>query len=418
MTDIEKSIKELVTKNNLRVVGRLAPRQDVRESTPGSTTGGGVPEQHQDVSQPPMRRTTGVTIREPSSTPQAVVAPASPGKGKEKVSEHSEPIVESTDENVMSAEDLFNLYSEPEPAAPPSKKKGSRKHRGESSSNPLTKKFWTADPPMPAPSKETTPPPAPIDQTSPPTPVDQTHPLAPVNQPPPASGDQTPPDQTGEALANIVLSSTKDRLTKLLRQRRSREAIIGTESMEVDQVINCTLNEVLSGVQTMSASWCRLGALTGQYENRLSEQLKASEDRHAEDLKSSEARHAEELKMVEAKYTEQLEAAEKKNAELLEQKAKLAEELKQHQATLIKAIKTKEKYKEASLLNFKEASKIQDDLVISRKETERCLTHLEEEKQVRVPASPEISLATNIDGVDEEIGASIDQQTPQDPTVS
>ncbi|XP_062118928.1 uncharacterized protein LOC133832629 [Humulus lupulus] len=159
--------------------------------------------------------------------------------------------------------------------------------------------------------------------------------------------------------------------------------------------------------------------------------------------------------MAEAKYTEQLKEVEKKNAELLEQKAKLVVELKQNQATLTKAIETKEKYKEASFLNFKEASKLQDDLVISRKETKgleervkeleetnagnlekykgvtfkcfymfwknncradfsylpdrmrqfelnRFLARLEEEERAKVPASPEISLATGIDGLGEE----------------
>ncbi|XP_062114711.1 uncharacterized protein LOC133825832 [Humulus lupulus] len=41
---------------------------------------------------------------------------------------------------VMPAEDLFDLYSESDLVAPVSKKKGSRQHRGESSSNPPTKK--------------------------------------------------------------------------------------------------------------------------------------------------------------------------------------------------------------------------------------------------------------------------------------
>ncbi|XP_062075914.1 uncharacterized protein LOC133780050 [Humulus lupulus] len=166
-----------------------------------------------------------------------------------------------------------------------------------------------------------------------------------------------------------------------------------------------------------------------------------------------------------------LKAAEKKNAELLEHKTKLAEELKQHQAALTKAIEAEEKYKEASLINFKEASKLQDDLAISRKETDgleervkeleetnasnlekykgatfkcfymfwknnrgvdfnylldrmrqfelnRCLALLEEEERGKVPASPEISLATGIDGLGEEIGASVDQQIPQDPPAS
>ncbi|XP_062113949.1 uncharacterized protein LOC133824952 [Humulus lupulus] len=125
--------------------------------------------------------------------------------------------------------------------------------------------------------------------------------------------------------------------------------------MEVDQIINRALNEVLN--------------------------LKTSEDRHDEELKASEARHTEELKMAKAKYIEQFEAVKKKNAELLEHKAKLAKELKQHQATLTKAIETKEKYKEASFLNFKEASKLQDDLVISRKETGRLEERVKELKE-------------------------------------
>ncbi|XP_062100895.1 uncharacterized protein LOC133806822 [Humulus lupulus] len=233
----------------------------------------------------------------------------------------------------MLAEDLFDMYSKPDPVAPSNKKKGSRKHRGESSWNPPTKKARTEDPLVPFPSKETTPPPTPIDQTSPLAPVDQTCPPAPANQTPPTHADQTPPDQIGEALTNMVLSSAKDRLTKLSRHRHSREAISNTDSMEVDQIFNRALNKVLN--------------------------LKVSEDKHAEELKTAEA-----------KYTEQLEAAKKKNAELLEQKAKLAEELKQFQAALTKAIEDKEKYKEASLLNFREACKLQDDLVISRKETE------------------------------------------------
>ncbi|XP_062096066.1 uncharacterized protein LOC133801846 [Humulus lupulus] len=181
--------------------------------------------------------------------------------------------------------------------------------------------------------------------------------------------------------------------------------------------------------------------------------------------------HAEELKTTEAKYTEQLKGVEKTNTKLLEQKAKLAEELDQFKDALTKAIGEKEKYKEASVLNFREDTKLQDDLVIRRKEIEgleerikeleetnasnlerykgaifkcfyafwnhnreadfsylsermrqyeinRCLACLEEEERAKVPASPEISLATSIDGVEEEIGASFDQKTPQDPPAS
>ncbi|XP_062103176.1 uncharacterized protein LOC133814199 [Humulus lupulus] len=145
----------------------------------------------------------------------------------------------------MSSEDLFELYSEVVPAAPSSKKKGSRPHRGERSKNPPTKKARTRDPPAPVPSRETTPPPAPFDQTSPSAPVDQTPHAAPADRLPPlAPVDQAPLDQTGDALMSIVLSSAKDRMKKISRHRRSREAIIGTDSMEVDQIINRALNEI------------------------------------------------------------------------------------------------------------------------------------------------------------------------------
>ncbi|XP_062089694.1 lysine-rich arabinogalactan protein 18-like [Humulus lupulus] len=92
----------------------------------------------------------------------------------------------SVSEMVMSAEDPFHLYSQPKTTAPASRKKESRQHPGESSSNPSRKRTRTEDPPIPIPSKETTSPPAPVDQTSPPTPVDQ--------NPPPSPADQTLPD--------------------------------------------------------------------------------------------------------------------------------------------------------------------------------------------------------------------------------
>ena len=82
MTDLEKSVKHLVTEANLRLVGLLAPHQDVRESTAGSATGGEVPEQHPDVKQTPPRRATGVTIREPSNTTRAAAPPVLKGKGE------------------------------------------------------------------------------------------------------------------------------------------------------------------------------------------------------------------------------------------------------------------------------------------------------------------------------------------------
>ncbi|XP_062089514.1 uncharacterized protein LOC133796049 [Humulus lupulus] len=80
--------------------------------------------------------------------------------------------------NDMPSNDAFDLYSQPKTTAPASRKKGSKRHPGESSSDPSKKRVMTKDPPTPIPSKETTHPPAPVDQT-----------------PPPASVDPTPPDQ-------------------------------------------------------------------------------------------------------------------------------------------------------------------------------------------------------------------------------
>ncbi|XP_062111486.1 uncharacterized protein LOC133822984 [Humulus lupulus] len=221
----------------------------------------------------------------------------------------------------------------------------------------------------------------------------------------------------------------------------------------------------------MTASWRRLGALTAQYEKKLDKQLKVFEERHAEELRAVETKYNEQLKAAKGKYSEQLESVENKNAIVLEEKTTLVEELKQHQTTLAKVIETKEKYKESSKINYQEASKLQDDLVISRKEAvgleervkeleetnasnlerykgatfncfyvfwkhnreadfsylserlrqsqiDRCLARLEEEERAKMPASPEISLATGIDGIEEEVEAFVDQQTPQNPPTS
>ena len=45
----------------------------------------------------------------------------------------------------------------------------------------------------------------------------------------------------------------------------------------------------------------------------------------------------------------------------------------------------------------------------------QCALRLEEEERAKVPASPEISLAVGIDGVDTEAGTTVDQGFPQDP---
>ncbi|XP_062089443.1 uncharacterized protein LOC133795976 [Humulus lupulus] len=288
--------------------------------------------------------------------------------------------------------DMFDLYNAPDALA--SKKKVSSSITGS------VAKSFIEDPPAAGPSKDTTPTPSPLEQPSPPAPVGWTpHPPAPVDQTQPAA-----PAQTGDDLSSHALR------------------------------------------------WLCSGVITEQ-------------------SKASEQRHTEEIKVVEAKYKEQLEAAQKANAALLEGKNKMAEEMKEKQAALDKALEAKVKYKDSHLINFREAKKLEVDLIESRQEFDklearikdlekanarnlerykgttskcfydfwkhnqganfsylsermrqteiaRCIARLEEEERAKTPASPEISLAIGIEGVDNEFEAAVDQENPQDPPAS
>ncbi|XP_062109646.1 uncharacterized protein LOC133821232 [Humulus lupulus] len=140
---------------------------------------------------------------------------------------------------------MFDRYTAP--AAPSSWKKESKWHRGESSNAPSTKKARTEDLPAAAPSKETTPPPAPLDQQSPLAPAKQ-------NSTPPTPTNQTPQgNQPEDALTSTVVGSTRERIYKLSKHKRSREAIFGTNSMEANQIINRWLNEIASRLLTITA---------------------------------------------------------------------------------------------------------------------------------------------------------------------
>ncbi|XP_062075288.1 uncharacterized protein LOC133779330 [Humulus lupulus] len=346
----------------------------------------------------------------------------------------------------MPSEDMFGLYNAPD--TPVSKKKASRRHRGECSKEPPAKKTRTEEPPVAGPSKNTTPPPSPLEQQSPPAPVGSTpHAPAPIDQTQPAA-----PVQTGDDLLSRALRSAKDRMTRILRHERSREAMAGTELMDVNQILNHTLNELASAMLTVIASRLCSGIITEQ-------------------SKAFEHRHAEEIKVIEAKYKEQLEAAQKANVALLEEKNKLAKEMEQHQAALNKALEAKEKYKESPLTNFRKAKRLEADLIESRQEADKlearinklektnasnlerykgamskcfydfwkdnqgadfsylsermrkteiaqCVARLEEEERAKTPALPEISLATGIEGAKNEAEAGVDQENPQDPPAS
>ncbi|XP_062113945.1 uncharacterized protein LOC133824949 [Humulus lupulus] len=320
----------------------------------------------------------------------------------------------------MPSDDAFDLYSLPKATAPASRKKESRRHPGESSSNPSKKRARIEDPPAPVPSKETTPPPAPVDQTLPPALVDQT--------PPPVPVDSTPPDKSGntqgEAIMNIAFNSANDKLKKLSRHRRSREAINNTGSMTVDQIFSCGLNEVLSGVLTLSTGWRRSEVMAVEYDK----ESKAVEERLGEQLKVAEAKHVEQLKAAEEKNAEQLRAAEEK---ITNWASKLQDELaidRKETAELEERVKLLEETNASDLERFKGATfnyfymfwknnlKANFDYLpecMKQAELAKCIARLEEEAKVQ--ASPEISLATGIDSIDEDAGTSIDQQPQQDP---
>ena len=98
MSDAANSVKIMVTEENLRRSGLLAPRHENRGPVVDEATAEGVPEQ-QLLVPPPRRRPTGVTIREPTSSPSAERPSAPQGKGKEKAKEPIVDLGESFDDN-------------------------------------------------------------------------------------------------------------------------------------------------------------------------------------------------------------------------------------------------------------------------------------------------------------------------------
>ncbi|XP_062113147.1 uncharacterized protein LOC133824287 [Humulus lupulus] len=275
----------------------------------------------------------------------------------------------------MPSREAFNSYSNPNATAYANRRKESRRHPRESSRDPSKNRAWTEDPPAPLSSKDTTPHPASVDPT-PPAPVDPTPPT-PHNQTPPAQPGNTKP----EAILNTAYNSTNDKLKRLSRHRRSQEAFTNVSSMKVDKIFSRALNEVLS-VKEMVAKHAK--------------EIKIVKERLTEQPKAAEARHAEQLKAIEANHVEQLRETEEKNA-------KLGEELKQHKEALAKA--TEKSNPEA---NFDYLPKH-----MKQAELAKCIALLEEEEKAQ--GSPEISLATGIEGVDEDVGASVNQQPKQDP---
>ncbi|XP_062093746.1 uncharacterized protein LOC133799763 [Humulus lupulus] len=310
----------------------------------------------------------------------------------------------------MDSVNVFDIYSTPEtPTAPPSKKKASKRHPGESSKVPQAKKPRNAGLPEDGPSANTTPP-SPRKQQTPPAPAGTTPPpAAPTDQ-----AHQVSPASTGGDITSHAFISVKDRVAKNVKHDRCQEA------MDVDLILNRTLNEFTNAMLTLTAGRLCSGAITEQ-------------------AKSLEQRHADELKAAAEKYVKQL-------AVEFKEKNKLAEELKEKQKSLDKAIDQRDQFKESNRVNYRAAKQLEEDLAASRQENttlegwieelekanasnlERynnatlrcfydlwkhnqganfnylpenarnaelasCAARLEEEERARIPASPEISLA-------------------------
>ncbi|XP_062093902.1 uncharacterized protein LOC133799930 [Humulus lupulus] len=206
----------------------------------------------------------------------------------------------------MLVEKAFNLYTNPTTTTPARRKKSNRRHPGEGCSDPSAKRARTEDPPTPTPSKEMTPPPGPADQTLP-APTDQ-NPPTPTNPSPAAQPDKT----LVEAFLNSARTSASDRLKNY---------------------------PDTGGILTVSTGW------------RSSEEVVA---KHAKEIKAAEGRlfkQHKESRVAEAKIT------------------KLEEELEKKEESITKISACKERYKEASQINYREANKLQTELEISDKET-------------------------------------------------
>ncbi|XP_062080500.1 uncharacterized protein LOC133785265 [Humulus lupulus] len=208
----------------------------------------------------------------------------------------------------MDSVNVFDIYSTPEtPTAPPSKKKARKRHPGESSKVPQTKKPRNASLPEDGPSTNTTPP-SPLKQQTPSAPAGTTPPpAAPTDQ-----AQQAGPASTRGDITSRAFKSVKDRVAKNVKHDRYREAMAARKAMDVDLILNHALNEFPSAILTLTAGRLRSGAVIEQ-------------------AKSLEQRHADELKAAVEKYAEQI-------AVVLEEKNKLNEQLKEKQKSLDKAI--------------------------------------------------------------------------------
>ena len=124
-----------------------------------------------------------------------------------------------------------------------------KKRIGESSRGPPAKKGRTEDLPKDAPTGQT---PEPTGQTHPPAPTEKQTPPAPPNPPAaPTREEITREEALGAKLMSRTLRSARDRLDRIGKGDRVRDAMVEAENLRANQVLNRALNEI-SSVSTSS----------------------------------------------------------------------------------------------------------------------------------------------------------------------
>ncbi|XP_062119272.1 uncharacterized protein LOC133833024 [Humulus lupulus] len=162
----------------------------------------------------------------------------------------------------MDSKNVFDIYSAPEVAEVPLvRKKSSRRHAGECSQTPLGKKNRTVGPSADGPSAQpSTQPPSPREQQiPPPTASTATTPSPPT---PTKQTQQAGAASPGGELSSRALRLAKDRLAKILKHDCCKEAMAGTESMGINQILNRALNEMASAMLTLTATRLHSGVNT------------------------------------------------------------------------------------------------------------------------------------------------------------
>ncbi|XP_062075129.1 DUF21 domain-containing protein At4g14230-like [Humulus lupulus] len=225
------------------------------------------------------------------------------------------------------------------------------------------------------------------------------------------------------------------------RERKCRQDDLQEGNKNGDHMVKCPFSihkglvHIMSelekmGLLTMTASWRRARAMVSRAKNfdtRLAKVKKALEGKNIELLEKNN-----EITKQNGEFLEKNTELPKLKEELLEQKSTLNEELLQVRDGLKKSNEDKEKFKESAKLNYQQAAQLKLDLIASMQKTEelekrhnreanfnylseclrqtlmsQCAIRLEEEERAKVPASPEISLATGIDGADNEADTAV-----------